>query len=77
MKFRLHIKDGAENGCLKVENTVTEVLCKSHYVKNHMQLGQSPITVADDSCHYLGPSLNCFSILFKSFLMHCPPYISS
>ena len=52
-KFRLHMKDckGAENGSLKVGKIVTEVLCKSHYSNNHLQMGQNPITVAEDLGH--------------------------
>ena len=34
---------------LKVVNAVMEVLYKSHYGNNHLQMGQNPITIAEDS----------------------------
>ena len=44
--YTLKITNGAENRSLKVRNAVTEVLCKFHYGNDHLQMGQSPITVA-------------------------------
>ena len=43
------ITNGAENGSLKVGNTVMEVLYKSHYGKDYLQMGRNPITLAEDS----------------------------
>ena len=53
----------AENGNLKVGKTITEVLCKSHYVNDHLEMGKKPITVAEDSGQYV------FSIMIITFAL--------
>jgi hypothetical protein len=41
--------NGAENGCLTNGKTVAEVLCKSHYDNDHLQMGKNTLTVAQYS----------------------------
>ena len=39
--------NGAENGYLKIGQDMTESFQKSHYGNSHLQIGQTPITVAE------------------------------
>jgi hypothetical protein len=54
-KFRFHIKDyeRGKNWKFMVGNTITEILCKSRYGNDHLQMGQNTITIAKDSGHYI------------------------
>ena len=47
--FTRKITNATENGYSLIGQAVTEVLCKSNYCNFHLQMGYSPITIAEHS----------------------------